>query len=148
MRIPKSAEEKRATKAARQARWRANAAKREALQQHIDYSAGAGPKPTRPMPKISGADLTTAYRDRMKALIDQMDDEQLLDKDVQAAIANALKAQNALDAREKAKAKTGQTLELLAGLRLILLGGVPAPEPLQLDDGQVIEGEAVEVAAE
>jgi hypothetical protein len=96
------------------------------------------------MPAISGSDLATVYRDRMLALINSMSDEELLEKDFAPAIANALKAQNTLDGREKLKAKTGQTLELLAGLRAILTGAI-APAPLQLNDGNTLEGEFSEV---
>lgn len=90
------------------------------------------------------ADLAILVRDRA---VDMFENEELdlRNKDHAAGIGAGLKAQGLLDGREKLKAKTGQTLELLAGLRALLSGALP---PLQLDDGNTVEGEAVEVDGE
>lgn len=147
MRLPKSPEDRRKTRNARQARYRASQKAKETLNAHIDHSAGVGPRPRAPMPPVSSADLATAVRDRMLAIVNEMDDEDLLNKDFAAAIANGLKAQNTLDGREKLKAKTGQTLELLAGLRAILSGDLPGP-PRQLEDGNTVEGAFTDVSTD
>jgi hypothetical protein len=95
-------------------------------------------------------DLAVIVRDKVLDKLDTEDGDaveaMLFSKAGQGAIAVGLKAQNILDTREKMKAKTGQTLELLAGLRAILTGGI-APVAL-LEDPNVIEGEAVEVDGE
>lgn len=146
MPLPKSPEQKRATRAARQARYRQNLKRKEALNQHIDHSAGVGPAPSVPLPAVSTTDLAVAVRDRMLHIVGSMNDDQLLNKDFAAAISNGLKAQNTLDAREKVKAKSGQSLELVAGLRALLTGAL-APPP-QLEDGETFEGDYEDVTPE
>lgn len=146
MPLPKSEAEKRKTRAARQARYRANLKRKTDLNEHIDFSAGVGPKPKSDIPQVSSTDLAVAVRDRMLHIVGEMSNEELLNKDFAAAISNGLKAQNTLDAREKVKAKTGQSLELVAGLRALLTGAV-AP-PLQLEPLVPIEGEFTDVTAD
>jgi hypothetical protein len=95
------------------------------------------------------SDLAILVRDKVMDRVDTNDGDMLeamlFSKEGQGALNVGLKAQAILDGREKIKAKTGQTLELLAGLRAILTGGIV---PLQIEDGMTIEGEAVEVDGE
>lgn len=141
MRLPKSPEQKRADKAARQARWRKNKAIKDSIDAHIDHSVGLGPEPKRPMPTISSTDLATRIRDKTARYLDGVADAELSEKEVVAALKLGLTAQGLLDARARAQAKAGMQLELAAGLAAILSGVLPAPPPPQLDDPNVIEGD-------
>lgn len=138
--IPDSAKDARAKKAARQARWRANAKRKSDAAAIVDHVMGVSDGEAPPRPDIPPGDLALLLRDRFHKVINGLTDDQLLSKDFAPALALGLKAQTTLDAREKHKAKTGQTLELLAGLRAILTGSI-APAPAQLEDGMTIEGE-------
>lgn len=138
--IPASAKDSRAKKAARQARWRANAKRKAEAAAIVDHVMGVGEGEAPPRPDIPPGDLALLLRDRFHKVINGLTDEQLLSKDFAPALALGLKSQTVLDAREKHKAKTGQTLELLAGLRGILTGAI-GPAPLQIEDGTTIEGE-------
>lgn len=144
--VPKSPAEKRAMKAARQKRYRDNLRARqmrETATGHIEYALGATDKPPRrPMPTVKRRDLAElvaaiAYDGVEDGTLD------LTNKDHVPGITAGLRAQVILDSREKLKAKTGQTLELLSGLRAILSGDIAPPR--QLEDGNTFEGEAVEV---
>lgn len=146
MRLPKSPEQKRADKAARQARWRANKAKNDAINAHIDNSMGVGPEPKVPMPVVSDNDLATRIRDKTARFLDGVEDAEMLDKDVVSALKLGLSAQAILEARERAKAKAGMQLELAAGIAMLLSGNLPGYHPAaQLEDGNTFEGEAHEV---
>lgn len=91
------------------------------------------------------ADLAVLVRDRAVDMFEN-EDLDLRNKDHAAGIGAGLKAQALLDGREKLKAKTGQTLELLAGLRALLSGGlVPVADAPQLEDGVTVEGEFEDV---
>lgn len=91
-------------------------------------------------------DIAVMVRDRVAARLEDADaddfEEILFSKGGQGAIATGLKAQKLIEDREKEKAKTGRNVELLAALFQIVGIG---PQPLALDDGNTIEGEAVEV---
>lgn len=92
-------------------------------------------------------DLAILVRDRVLERVDSDNPEEvdaiLFSKEGQGAINSGLKAQAILDNREKQKAKTGQTLELLAGLRAILTGTmVPVA---QIEDGNTVEGTFEEI---
>lgn len=141
--VPKSPAEKRAMKAANQRRWRANAKKRreeEDAEANLEYAMGMRARPPkRPMPTVKRRDLA----ELVAAIAVEGVESGALDlsnKDHVPGITAGLKAQAILDSREKLKAKTGQTLELLAGLRAILSGEF-APPPRQLEDGLTVEGE-------
>lgn len=146
MRLPKSPEEKRKTRAARQARYRARQKDKEVLTQHVEHSLGMDvPKPRRPLsPKVRSGDLATLVAQIAYEGVNSGDLD-LTNKDHVPGITAGLKAQAILDSREKLKAKTGQTLELLAGLRAILSGDLP---PRQLEDGNTLEGEYADVSPE
>jgi hypothetical protein len=92
------------------------------------------------MPK--GSDVATVLRDRYLEVISTMSDTDLLNKDFASSLSVALKAQGQLDARAKVKAKQGNAELAFAIIRM--LSGVGDPPPL-LEDGNTIEGTAVEV---
>ena len=137
-RLPDPPAKRRALKTARQNRWRHRVRTKKAVIEHIDYSVGVGAEPVKPMPPIARKDLAELITQRGIELV-ELGLLDLTNKDHVAGISAALKAQSILDAREKVKAKTGQTLELYAALRAILDGAV-APAK-QLDDGLTIAGE-------
>lgn len=89
-------------------------------------------------------DVAVMVQERVADML-ETEELDLRNKDHVAGIGAGLKAQGLLDSRERAKAKTGQTLELLAGIRALLTGDLP---PKQIEDGLTIEGEAVEVDGE
>lgn len=137
LRIPKSPEEIRAKKAARQKRWRENAKRRAAVDANVQHAMGLGDgTPPPPVPQMTQDDLAKLMHDRILKIVDSMDDERLLNKDYAASINLGLKARTILDAREKTKAKTG-TAELAFAI-IRMLGG---QEPVkQIEDGMTIEG--------
>jgi hypothetical protein len=93
-------------------------------------AAGAAP------PGITKRDIATILRDRMAGIVETMDDADLIDKDNQPFIGNAIKTQAVIDKREVVrKGNTTFVLQLAGALaeRLAL------PEPV------TIEGEAFEV---
>lgn len=92
-----------------------------------------------PTPSTEKRDIAKLLQDRMGRAIEVMPEADLFDKDNQAAISNALKAQAQIDKREMARQKAGS-----AELAWALLGLLSAPPP-QLEDGLTIEGEAHEV---
>ena len=104
-----------------------------------------GPQPRVPLPKGTTkqdvAEIVAAMgRDGLLTGV-----LSLTDKDHVPGINAALKAQTIIDTRAREKAKTGQTLELVAGLRAIMLGQVPMPA---LDDGKTIDGAFEELDAD
>lgn len=86
-------------------------------------------------------DLAVLVRDRAIELFES-EELDLTNKDHTSGINVGLKAQKVIEDREKEKAKSGRSQELLAALFSIVGLG---PAPLALDDGNTIEGEAVEV---
>lgn len=90
----------------------------------------------------TGRDLAILVRDRA---VEQFENEELdlRVKDHAAGITAGLKAQSILDSREKQKQKNAMA-ELGRGLLAMMLGGQPVPVAA-LEDGNTIEGEAVEV---
>jgi hypothetical protein len=100
-----------------------------------------GVGPPADLPVLAPTDLAKLLRDRFHVIINAMDDSELLDKDFAPSLTLGLKAQSALDSREKVKAQSG-TAELGRAILEMLAGRVA---PLALDDGLTIEGEATEV---
>jgi hypothetical protein len=142
LRLPKSPEQLRAKKAARQKRWRDNKKRREAVAANMEHAMGLGDgKAPPPLPAMSQDDLAKLMHDRMLAIVAGMDDDRLLNKEYAPSINLGLKARGILDAREKAKAKTG-TAELAFAIIRMLGGQAPVA---QLDDGRTIEGDFEEV---
>lgn len=142
LRVPRSPEERRALKAARQKRWRDNARAKQQVAAVVDHAAGVASAPDAVLPKnLSKSDLATLMRDRIVAIVAEMPDDALLNKDFAPTLNLGLKAQAQLDSREKAKSKKG-TAELAFAIIAMLNG---APPPAQLEDGRTIEGTAVEV---
>lgn len=137
----KSPEEKRATEAARKARYRA---RKRAQEQQVEYAdrvlgfepGAAGQRP----PGMSETDVAKLLRDRYHSIIDGMDDVDLMQKDFAPGFNVALKAQAILDKREERKAHVGGA-ELAFAL-IALVEGRPVPK--QLEDGVTVEGEYVE----
>jgi hypothetical protein len=96
-------------------------------------------------------DFAARVRDRAAELFDT-EKLDLTDKDHAPGINAGLKAQAILDAREKAKAKQGSA-ELAFAIIAMLTGNAATPMPtgplrLELEDGDTIEGEAVELATD
>lgn len=141
-RLPKSPEDKRATKAARQARWRANRARKDSINEAIDFSAGVGPRPKTELPPISTEDLNVMVRDRMRAIVLGLDDDDMLNKDYAPGIALGLKAQVAIDNKAKVQSKNALVEVGRAWLEFLNSGGAPMK---RLDDGKTIDGEFTEV---
>jgi hypothetical protein len=96
-------------------------------------------QPERPK-GTSKTDFAIVVRDRAADMFES-EDLDLRNKDHVAGINSGLKAQAILDAREKVKAKQGNA-ELAFAIIGMLTGQAP---PAQLEDGNTIEGEAVEV---
>jgi len=151
MRIPKSPDEVRKSKAARQKRWRDGVARREAavaaregVAAAVDHAMGldAPGAPAPKIPSMSSGDLAQLMRDRIHTIVSEMDDADLLNKDFAPSLALGLKAQSTIDAREKLKAKQG-----MAELGRALLGMLSGQTYIAIDDGNTIEGVAVEVDA-
>lgn len=90
-------------------------------------------------------DLAILVRDRA---VDMFENEELdlRNKEHAPGIAAGLKADKIIKDAEKEKAKAGNTLQLVSSI-LALVGIGPAPA-LALDDGNTIEGTAVEVDGE
>jgi hypothetical protein len=142
LRLPKSPDTVRAHKAARQKRWRDGKRRREAVAANMEHAMGLGDgTPPPPLPPMSQDDLAKLMHDRMLAIVAGMDDERLLNKDYAPSINLGLKARGILDAREKAKSKTG-TAELAFAIIAMLSGQQPT---LVIDDGRTIEGDFEEV---
>jgi hypothetical protein len=138
MRLKANPEDQRKMRNARQARYRARQKTLKQVDQVVDYTLGRGPRPVGPTP--SSGDLATLLRNRYLAVVAEMTDDQLLNKDFAAALQVGLKAQGQLDAREKAKAKQG-TAEQAFAIIAMLRGDIP----LQLEDGRTLEGDYEEV---
>ena len=94
--------------------------------------------------KVEQRDIAKLIQQKTGDAIAEMSVPDLLDKDNQAAIANALKAQVIIDKRAAAQKKIG-TGEALLSILAALSAGVPLP---QLEDGLVIDSTAVEVPVE
>lgn len=97
-----------------------------------------------PVTKVEQHDIAKLIQQKMGDAISVMETHQLLDKDNQAAIGNAIKAQAVIDKRAAAQKKIG-TGEALLAVLAALRAGVPLP---QIGDGMVIDSTAVEVDAE
>ena len=107
-------------------------------KRHWDDDEPIAPKGTRK------TDLALLVRDKA---IQQFEDGELdlRNKDSVPGITAGLKAQNILENREKTAAKNAFA-ELGRGLLTMFLGEVPLPR--QLEDGNTVEGEAVDVTPE
>lgn len=104
------------------------------------------------MPTREGAptptkrDLAIMVREKVADAVEPMTGEAMLlfGKDMAPAINAGLKAQAMLDKREAVNKKLGIAAGALS-LQMWLAGLNEAPPPPELDDGNTIEGEAVEV---
>lgn len=92
-----------------------------------------------PPPGVTKKDLATLLKDRMTKVIETMEDEDLVSKDMQPFIGNAIKTQATLDKREGRKQGT-QTFALLLAGAIAERMGVP-----QIAGPVTIEGEAEEI---
>lgn len=105
---------------------------------------------TRPVdpeaPKPTYRDLNIMVRDKVAEAIEDIPGEGLLlmGKELVPAINAGLKAQAALDKREVAHKKLGIAAGALS-LQVWLAGLSSAPPPPELEDGNTVDGEAVEV---
>lgn len=102
-------------------------------------------------PAKTKRDAAIFIRDKMMEKLEALDAEPtedgkdnlvILHKDFQPAVNSMLKAQSLLDSREKAQ-KGGGSAELAFAILRMLRG--ESPEPLALDDGMTIDGEAVDL---
>jgi len=143
IRLPKSPEERRAAKAARQKRWRDRAKAKQQIDHQVNRALGQ-PAQTKIVP-LSKTDAAAYVKDALMGALAGRSGELLLDKDIQPAIANLLRAEGQIEAREKAKAKSGDAEFAMALFRFIT---GQAPRTPQIEDGMTIEGEAVELATE
>lgn len=98
-----------------------------------------GPKPTR-------ADLAVLVRDKTYDMVDRLDPDALMvfGKDLSPIVGQGLKAQGLIDKREQLDKKLGIQAGAIALQAWIAGLGQTAPPP-ELDDGNTIEGEAVEI---
>lgn len=142
VRLPKSPEQVRAAKAARQKRWRDRKAAKAAVAAQIDYATGQSdvPAPRGAPIGMSNEDFATLVKEvaAEQFAAGQLD---LRNKDHVPGINAGLKAQGILDARVKAKSKQ-QTAELAFAIIALVSGQAPVAA---LPAGDVIEGESVEV---
>lgn len=141
MSLPKSPEERRKAKAARQARWRERAKQRAQVATAVNASLGVAPGST-DLPDMPKADLAALIREKAIAAIAGMDDETLMSKDVQPFLANALRAEGQIEARQKNQ--KGASAELAWAILKMLAGGESQPVAA-LEDGRTIEGTFTEV---
>jgi hypothetical protein len=139
-RLPRSPEEQKAMKAARQARWRAKSKVRKA----VDVSVGLVPGTTKPLPPMAKGDLAALVRERMLKVITEMPDEMLLNKDYAPMLQVALKAEAQIEARATRKANQGFQADVAFAIISMLSGQAPARVEM-LDDGLTIVGEATEI---
>lgn len=96
--------------------------------------APAGAPPPGVLPK---RDLAVLLKDRMLSVVETMSDDDLVAKDLQPFIGNAIKTQAVIDKRENVK-RGNNTF-------ILQLAGALADQMLQIEDGNTIEGEAVEL---
>lgn len=145
LRIPKSPEEQRRAKAARQKRWRDKKARSAAVDAVVDHSLGLD-EPGSPAPQLPsglyGDDLATLIQSRLITVVGGLTDAGLLNKDYAPSLSVGLKAQALIDRRVQAKSKQGD-VELAKAIIEMLRGG--APTPRLLNDGNTIEGSFDEV---
>lgn len=138
MRLPRTPEQIRASKAERQKRWR----ERKALQLEVAESLGVTveqvplPPVVRPS-KVAAPDLKLIVRDMVALAIENDDIDILNNRDHQGAIKLGLTAQGLID---KQAAKQQQQ-NFWFGLASAIVGATPE----LLDDPMVIDGEAREV---
>lgn len=97
--------------------------------------------------KPTNRDLAIMVRDKVADAIEDIPGEGLLlmGKEFAPALNAGLKAQAAIDKKAATQAKLGLEAGALS-LQLHLAGLRDLPPPPELDDGNTIEGEAVEVA--
>jgi hypothetical protein len=104
-------------------------------------------KPERPdAPKPTNRDLAIMVREKIADAVEDMPGEGLLlmGKELAPALNAGLKAQAMLDKREAVNKKLGIAAGALS-LQMWLAGLHDAPPPPELDDGNTVEGVAVEV---
>lgn len=98
----------------------------------MDYMEKEGEKPS-----LTKRDLAVLVRDKMYDAIEAMPDDAMLIKDFQPALANAIRAQGAIDKRETKKVGSQTFILQLASALGERLSLAPGPD--------VIEGEATEL---
>jgi hypothetical protein len=117
----------------------------DVINRHRKHYADDRPIAPKGTPK---RDIAVMIRDKVADKIESADGDEmeaiLFTKSGQGAIAAGLKAQKLIEDREKEKAKTGRSVELLSAL-FAIVGIGPTPVVAALDDGMTVEGEAVEV---
>ena len=104
-------------------------------------------KPVDPdAPKPTNRDLALIMREKVADAVQDMDPQALLfmGKDLAPMVGKGLQAQAILDKREATNKKLGIAAGALS-LQAWLAGLGTAPPPPELDDGDTIEGEAVEL---
>lgn len=97
-------------------------------------------------PKRTQRDLAIIMRDKVADAVEDMNAEALLfmGKDLAPMVGKGLQAQAILDKREATNRKLGIAADALS-LQVWLAGLRESAPPPELDDGNTIEGEAVEV---
>lgn len=97
-------------------------------------------------PRPTNRDLAIMVRDKVADAVEDMPGEAILlmGKELAPAINAGLKAEQIIDRRAAVNKKLGIAAGALS-LQMWLAGLHNAPPPAELDDGNTIEGEAVEV---
>lgn len=111
------------------------------------HKRGHWSKPVDPdAPKPTSRDLAIMMRDKVAEAVEDIAPEHLLymGKDLAPMVGRGLQAQAILDKREQINKKLGIAAGALS-LQAWIAGLREEPPPLELDDGNTVEGEAVEV---
>lgn len=97
-------------------------------------------------PKATKGDLAVLVRDKVYDMVDELTPEALmvLGKDFSPVIGQGIKAQTLIDKREQLDKKLGIQAGAIA-LQAWIAGLGHSPPPPELDDGNTIEGESVEL---
>lgn len=97
-------------------------------------------------PKATARDLAVMVRDKVADVVQDMPGEGLvlMGKELAPALNAGLKAQGMLDKREQVNKKLGIAAGALS-LQMWLAGLHDVAPPAELDDGNTIDGDAVEV---
>lgn len=111
------------------------------------HKAGHYIKPAEPgVPKATKRDLAIIMRDKVADAVGDLDPNALLfmGKDLAPMVGKGLQAQTILDKRDAVNRKLGIAAGALS-LQAWLAGLGDRPQPPELDDGNTVDGEAVEV---
>lgn len=113
----------------------------EAISNHNKHRVAV----TMTEPPVKQRDILKVIQARMGTVIEDMDDETLMSKEAQPAIANAIKAQSAIDKREdRATSRKIDLFKLMLGQG----AGGAMPPPDLIGEPEALEGEFEDVTAD